>query len=294
MSIVDFILNLAGLLLWLNWRSIRFDPLARRTPATLMGTLRPASPKKMRRWHLLALLAGLLFLRAVLYRWMAPFWVGALDLGVVAPTFRSDWFAGMLAFSYLSFGVALGIFYVGLLFLSLLSGPEPIHGLVKIPLGRVDNWPRWAKILFPFLLTATAWFALSWPLGWMQNLSASMTLRIEQSVVIGLASYQVWKFPAVAILVLHLLGSYIYFGRHPFWKYVNTTGQKILTPLKKIPLRLGRMDFAPVVGLILIFLFVHFAVHGYKTPERTGKNGAPLRPLIHIYGLVEIYRSLPF
>lgn len=40
MDIVDLILNLAGLLLWLNWRSLRFDPLVKRTPATLMGTLR--------------------------------------------------------------------------------------------------------------------------------------------------------------------------------------------------------------------------------------------------------------
>ena len=60
MGYVDFILNLAGLLLWLNWRSVRFDPLAKRTPATLMGTLRPAAPKKIRRWHLLAVIAGLL------------------------------------------------------------------------------------------------------------------------------------------------------------------------------------------------------------------------------------------
>ena len=114
-------------------------------------------PKKLRRWHLLVLLAGLLFLRAVFYRWMARVLrSGKLDLGVVAPSFRSDWFAGMLLFSFLSFGAALGIFYVGLLFLSLLSGPEPIHGLVKIPLGRVDGWPRWAKILLPFV--GTAWF----------------------------------------------------------------------------------------------------------------------------------------
>ena len=65
MGIVDFILNLAGLLLWLNWRSIRFDPLAKRTPATLTGTLRPADPHKTRRWHLLAIIAGLLVLRAM-------------------------------------------------------------------------------------------------------------------------------------------------------------------------------------------------------------------------------------
>ena len=30
MGYVDFILNLAGLLLWLNWRSDRFDPLVKR------------------------------------------------------------------------------------------------------------------------------------------------------------------------------------------------------------------------------------------------------------------------
>ena len=65
MGIIDFILNLAGLLLWLNWRSIRFDPLAKRRPATLMGTLRPASPQKNQRWHLLVFIAGLLLLRAL-------------------------------------------------------------------------------------------------------------------------------------------------------------------------------------------------------------------------------------
>ena len=72
MGYVDSILNLAGLLLWLNWRTIRFDPLEKRTPATLMGTLRPAAPKKIRRWHLLAVIAGLLVLRAAAYRWIGP------------------------------------------------------------------------------------------------------------------------------------------------------------------------------------------------------------------------------
>jgi hypothetical protein len=39
---VDFILNLAALLLWINWRALPFDPLNKRRPATLIGTLRPA------------------------------------------------------------------------------------------------------------------------------------------------------------------------------------------------------------------------------------------------------------
>jgi uncharacterized protein YggT (Ycf19 family) len=272
MGIVDFILNLAGLLLWLNWRSLRFDPLVKRMPATLMGTLRPAAPKKLRRWHLLVFLAGLLFLRALIYRWIAPFWIGKLDFGLVVPPFRSDWFGGMLIFSFFSFGLLLGIFYIGLLFLSLLAGPDPIHALVKIPLGRVDGWPRWVKVILPFAGTAAGWWLTSWLFAWLQIIPhVSMAARFEQSVVMGLNSYLLWKFPAAALLALHLLGSYIYFGRHPFWKYIAATAQKILQPLKSIPLRLGKVDFAPVLGVVIIFLFAEGAGRGLawlytKTP----------------------------
>lgn len=264
MGYVDFILNLAGLLLWLNWRSIRFDPLAKRRPATLMGTLRPAAPKKIRRWHLLIFLAGLLILRAIIYRWIAPFWIGKLDLGVVAPTFRSDWFYGMLAFSFLSFGLTLGIFFVELLLLSLVGGPEPVHSLVKIPLGRVDDWPRTVKILLPLLVATILWWLTSWLLVGLQILPppVSVAQRLEQSLVIGLGSYLVWKFPLGILLTLHLLNSYVYFGKHPFWKYVNATAQTLLAPLNKIPLRAGKVDFAPVLALGLLFLAAEMAARG--------------------------------
>jgi uncharacterized protein YggT (Ycf19 family) len=257
MAYVDFILNLAGLLLWLNWRSIRFDPLVKRTPATLMGTLRPAAPKKLRRWHLLAFLGGILFLRAVVYWWLgSSVWVGKLDLGVTVLSFRSDWFLRILFFSFFSFGLALGIFYTVLLALSLLQGPEMIHSLVKIPLGRVDDWPRWAKSLLPLAVTVVSWLLLSWLLVWLQILPppVSMAQRLEQSLVIGLGSYLLWKFPVGALLALYLLNSYVYFGRHSFWKYVGVTAQKMLRPLKKFPLQLGKVDFAPVLGIVLIFL----------------------------------------
>jgi uncharacterized protein YggT (Ycf19 family) len=264
---VDFILNLAGLLLWLNWRSIRFDPLVKRTPATLMGTLRPASPKKIRRWHLLVFLAGLIFLRAVVYRWITPFWVGKLDLGVIVSPFRSDQFSGMLLFSVLSFILVLGIFYVILLLLSLLEGPDPIHRLVKIPLGRLDGWPRWVKITLPFAGAALCWWLASWGIAKMPP-----TQRFQAALVVGLESYLVWKYPLGVVLGLHLLNSYIYFGKHPFWNYVNAVAQTILRPLRKIPLRAGRVDFAPVAGITLFF----FAAEG------AGR------------GLVWLYARLPF
>ena len=296
MGYVDFILNLAGLLLWLNWRSLRFDPLAKRRPATLMGTLRPAAPQHLRSWHLLVLIIGALLLRALVYRWIAPFWVGQLNLGVTVLSFRSDWFAGILLFSLLSFGLTLGIFYLFLLPLSLLNGPEPVHGLVKIPLGRVDGWPRAVKFILPFLITAVVWWTLSWLLEEMKICppAVSPAHRIEQAAVIGLGSYLMWKFPLGALLTLHLLNSYVYFGNHPFWNYANVTAQKLLRPLKGIPLRIGRMDFAPVIGIILIFLLVRLAENGLKTPARTGDDRRPLPPLINLPGLVDGYGKLPF
>lgn len=258
MSVIDFILNLAGLLLWLNWRSIRFDPLAKRLPATLMGTLRPAAPQRLKRWHFLLFIGALLFLRAVIYWWIgsAANWTARLDFGPVVLSCRSDWFLRILAFSFASFGLTLGIFYLCLLPLSLLAGPDPIHRLVKVPLGRVDDWPRWAKWLLPFFGGAIAWWLAMWVFGWLDILppAASAAQRFEQALVIGLGTYLVWKFPLCGLLLLHLANSYIYFGKHPLWKYVDVTAQKLLSPLRGIPLRIGRVDFSPVVGVALIFL----------------------------------------
>jgi hypothetical protein len=114
MGIIDFILNLAGLLLWLNWCSLRFDPLGKRMPATLIGTLRRAEPRRLRRWHLPSALGGLLLLRAVFY-WQigseAGWAAGKLNLGIIVLSFRSDSFGCILLYSLASFGLTLGVFY---------------------------------------------------------------------------------------------------------------------------------------------------------------------------------------
>jgi uncharacterized protein YggT (Ycf19 family) len=287
MGAVDFILNIAGLLLWLNWRSNRFDPLVKRLPATLMGTLRPAAPKKLRRWLLPVFIAVLLLLRAVIYWWIGleTRWSGKLNLGVTVLWFSSGShlmpFYHMVSFSFFSFALTLGIFYIWLLLLSLLSGPLPIHGLVTIPLGRVDRWPGWARATLPFFATAVSWWLASWWFNWLGVLTpVSMAGRFQQSLVIGIYSYVLWQYPLGIILLLHLLNSYIYFGKHPFWKYINATAQTILQPLRRVPLRLGKVDFAPLVGMVLIFGAAHVVEDGIK--------------VFKIPGLVEIYGRLPF
>ena len=265
MTWVDLILNIAGLLLWLNWRASKADPLGKRTPATLIGTLRNAAPTPMRRWDVPVVLAALIFLRAVLYWLIGPAlrWSGILDLGVISLSFRSDRFGRILLFSVLSFLLVLGIFYSWLLLLSLLKGPKPVHDFVRMQLGRVDGWAAGVKWILPLFITAICWWLVSWALAWLQIVpQPSPAWRIEESFIIAAQGYLLWKFPAALLLVLYLLSSYIYFGRHPVWNYVDATAQALLRPLKKIPLRLGKVDFAPVLGIVLVFLIAQLAGWG--------------------------------
>ena len=267
MGIIDFILNLAGLLLWLNWHSLRFDPLGKRMPATLIGTLRRAEPRRLRRWHLPAALGGLLLLRAVFY-WQigseAGWAAGKLNLGIIVLSFRSDSFGCILLYSLSSFGLTLGVFYLWLLLLSILDGPEPFHRLVRMQLGPIDRWSRGIKFFLPLVLAACLWWLASWVLEWREIIPGPIPAahRIEASLVIGLGSYLAWKYVAGALLVLHLLNSYIYFGRHPFWSYVTAEAQTLLRPLRAVPLRAGKADFAPVVGMALVFLLAELAERG--------------------------------
>ena len=270
MGVVDFILNLAGLLLWIKWRSLPFDPIHKRTPATLVGTLRRAEPSHFRRWHLLVVIALLLLGRAGFYRLIGPamHWSGSLDFGVVTLWFRSDLFLRALAFSVCSFGLTLGVFYLWLLLLSLLNeksaDDEPIQRLVRMPLGRIAGWSSWAKIISPFVATSLIWWLACWPLMWLEIIPRPLSgaQHIEASLVIGMGSYLAWKFLAAALLTLRLLNTYIYFGKHPFWNYVNTTALALLAPLSRIPLRLGRADFAPVVGIAVVFLAAELLERG--------------------------------
>ena len=268
MDLIDFILNLAGLLLWLNWRAAKADPLGRPTPATLVGTLRRAEPAHAMRWHLPAVLGGLLLLRALFY-WqigsaLKPVWAGTLDLGVIAPSFISNSFGRILLFSIFSFARMFGILYLWLVLLSILDGPMPTHRLVKMQLGEIDGWPRWIKFLLPLPVIALLWWLASWVLAWLHIIPppVSPPRQIAAALVIALGSYLVWKFLIAALLALHLLNSYIYFGKNPFWSYVNAEAQTLLLPLRAAPLRAGRVDFAPVVGIALVFLAAELAGRG--------------------------------
>jgi uncharacterized protein YggT (Ycf19 family) len=81
--------------------------------------------------------------------------------------------------------------------------------------------------------------------------------RIEQGATIGLAFYVSWQYLLYGLLVLYLLSSYVYLGNHPLWSFVSATGGKVVYPLRF--LRIGKVDFAPVVAIALVFVIARFA-----------------------------------
>jgi uncharacterized protein YggT (Ycf19 family) len=266
MGLIDFILNLAGVLLWLSWRSIRFDPLVRTTPATLVGTLRPAEPRRARGWQLLASLVTLLLLRAVLY-WQIGSeaeWTPKLNLFLVVPAFRSNLFLPALLFSVLSFARILIIGYFWLLALVIINrqntAPDPLLKLLRLHLGPVARWPWLLQSVVPLLLVAGLWIALH-PL--LVQLEIASRVRshvhlVEQGLLVGTALYLSLQYLLPVFLFAYLITSYVYLGTNALWDFVGATSQNLLAPLRRLPLHIARFDFAPVAGVMLIFLLLHW------------------------------------
>jgi uncharacterized protein YggT (Ycf19 family) len=270
MGLIDFILNLAGVLLWLSWRSIRFDPLVKTRPATLIGTLRRAEPRRMKGWQLLAGLGALLVLRAVLYRQIGPEadWTPKLDLFFIVLAFPSrlppGHFLPALVFSLLSFARILIIGYFWLLALAVINRrnaePDPLHKMLRLHLGPVARWPLLLQVLLPLVSLTALWIALH-PL--LAHLEITGRVRsnahlVEQGLLIGFALYFTLQYLLPVFLLLHLFANYIYFGRNPLWDFIGATARNLLAPLRWLPLRIARLDFAPLGGVVLILFLLHW------------------------------------
>ena len=68
-------------------------------------------------------------------------------------------------------------------------------------------------------------------------------------------NFAVWlaRWFVIGLIVLYYLNSYIYFGRHNFWKTIDATVKSLLWPLNLLPLRWGKLDFAPLLGIGLTY-----------------------------------------
>lgn len=257
MSYIDFLLNIVGVLLWINWRSLGF--VSHPPALSLVTTVRPAEKKLAGRWVFLALLGGLVVLRSLFYWQMGgPLdWTPKLPLGILVISFRCDAFWRYLLFSSLSFGLCLAVLYMWLLLLSAINRkerePGPIQKLVQLHLGWVGRWPAPLQLVLPFVFVALCWPAVHWLLASLEMIPPlSGWPLMRQALGLSLAVILVWSYLLIVLLALHFLNSYIYFGSSPFWNFVALSGRNLLWPLRW--LHLGKMDLAPLVGIALLLV----------------------------------------
>ncbi len=266
MGAIDFILNLAGLLWWLSWRSMRFDPLVKSLPVTLVGTLKPVESKRLKTWQIGTVLTALVALRAVLYWFVgAPAdWTPKLNLEFVVLAFRSDSFRAMMVYSCLSFLRALVVLYFWLVALNIINRPgveaDAIQKLVRLHLGKLGRWPWPVQLLMPFLLVLGLWMSLEPLLVWLGIMASahSWAHLVGQAALVGLGLLLSLKYVLPVFLCLHLIASYIYLGTSPVWDFIATTSANLTAPLRYLPLRFARLDFAPLAGAVLILGLLHW------------------------------------
>ena len=144
------------------------------------------------------------------------------------------------------------------------SATDPVQSIVRMQLGKLDSLPSVAKLFLPWFTAVALWCLLNKPLVRLGMLPApkSFAELIEQGAVVGFGVYLAWEYLIVGILLLHLLNSYIYFGAWPFWNFIDNSARQILKPLSRIPLRVGKIDFAPLAGMGLVIFVAEFASRG--------------------------------
>lgn len=262
LSLLHFVLNVVGLLLWFKWREDMLQSSRRITGGTLLSTLRRAGPPPPYRWAFFSSLGLLLLLRAVLYWQMGPSlrWSPVIDMGAIVIGFRCDLFPRALAFSLGSLVLFIVRFYFWLLLISVLNrkiaDSDVYQNRLRAHLGLLERLHWTLKLLLPFFATSLSWLALGPLLARMGLLipAQSMTHTAQQAVLLGAAAYLCWKYLLAVLLVLQIITSHVYFGHAPLWGFIATTGQELLKLFRWLPLRLGRLDLAPLAGTAIVLL----------------------------------------
>lgn len=279
MVIVDFILNIVGVLLWFHWCSLRFDPLAGTTARTLAGTLQRAEARKVRHWQAFGLLAALIVLRAWVY-WQlssAALWTAKVDVSMIVLVFRSDYFHLALLYSCLSFARVLAILYFWLIALAVINWTlegDAVQRLIRLHLGRVAHLPRWMLVLLPCIAVGFGWISIH-PLLVRAGLVAqvkSFGHLARQGLLVGTSMYFSLKYLLPTILLGYLVINHVHMGRSPLWDFVAATSHNLLRPLRAIPHKVGRLDILPLIAAVLILVLLdalpNYIEHRYPDLRR--------------------------
>jgi uncharacterized protein YggT (Ycf19 family) len=228
--------------------------------SSLAGTLRPAEKRKFRGWPSLAGLAALLVVRAVLYWQLGSpaMWNPKLHLYFVLLAFRCDDLLSALVFSSLSFLRVFVVFYFWLVALCLMdrscAETDPVQRLLRLHLGRLSRWNRFLQLAIIPVAVLLLWTALHPLLARVGVISPARSVAIVagQGLLVSLSLFLSLKYLFPVFLFLHFVSSYVFLGNNPVWEFVSRTARSLLAPLGRLPLKIGRLDLAPLVGILLL------------------------------------------
>jgi len=296
MLLVDFLLNVAALVMWVSWRGLRGADAAG-TAGTILGNLRAAGVERPRRWPYLAWLAALLFLRAILYRQMGPSisWHPAWSHGAATLVFRSDAFLRMLSFSVLGFVSTLLFWYTGLAGILALNRPPSDRDGITRALRRqgtwLARWPGWLLLVLVAIAAGLAWLAIgsiAAKSGLLPPLRGDRHL-LQQCLVVSAGQWCVLRWWLAAILLLHFVHLYVHLGNQVLWEFVQNTGLKLSRPFAF--LRIGHLDASPLIALAFYWTLLTWIGHGLPALRRL----LPGMPDWVEFGLLPfVFRNLPY
>lgn len=202
----------------------------------------------------------MLIIRAIFYWNLGPAlrWTATVNLVPISLPMRSDLFPLMLIYSFTTFGLTLGLYYMWLLLLSALNQnyltDNVIQKFVRLQLGFLDRLGTPIKLGLPIVLSGLAWTA-SVPVLQHYGIIPAPVSKIhmaEQSIVMALSAILGWRGILIFIVVAHIINTHVFLGNHPIWSYVDHTTNTLLGPLKKFR---GRFfDLGSILLLIAISL----------------------------------------
>ena len=265
MEWLHLILNLIALLLWVHWRNVPTPTVS--TKNNGLGPRLKHHGLRLARGSVgLLLLTALLVGRAWFYHRIAPEvdWQPRLTLITYTPQITANlslpfaWadFSKQLAFSVVSFAGWLVLYNFVLVFCSVLKPDiDEARGwrhFLRGQLGIIDRLPTLIKIPIALTLGVGVHYGAAW---WLMqlNIMPPQTPEALMHLAGGMTvlDLRIVAWCAMSVLGLFVLNSYIYFGGQKFWKTIETTGQRLLRPFHLFPMKWGRVDFAPLVGLAL-------------------------------------------
>src|SRR5688500_5904850 len=168
MNIINWILNIACVFLWIDWRSGRTG--RPQSVLSIASALRSTARDSTRGLGSVAALMAILFFRPFVYYSIgfAIIWTVSLNFLAVAIPWHSDLLSRMFLFSPIRSAITLGISYSWLLLLAAVNRPtgtaaaeEVMHRLIRGQLGLLFRIPWLLKPLLPSFIAAISWMALN-------------------------------------------------------------------------------------------------------------------------------------